>query len=99
MEAIKPVATMRLLSIFYSSGGDLDVGWWAVIGCSDGKREYRYLWEDAAGPDFDDLAAVISDLSNRQGLDAVLLRARENPQLVKRTKAVTPSTLDRGWVQ
>jgi hypothetical protein len=89
---------MKLLSTFYSTGGDLAPGWWATIEKSGGRREYRLLWEEAAGPDFDDLAAVVA-ATPEQGLDAALQRARDDRRLVRRAKAVTPSTIDRGWVR
>ena len=89
---------MKLLSTFYSAGGDLAPGWWVVIEGSNDKREYRHLWQDADSPDFDDLAAVIADLAPQLGLDAALQQAREDAQLVRRTKAVTASHADLGWV-
>jgi hypothetical protein len=63
---------MRLLSTFYSRGGDLACG-----------------WRDAAGPDFDDLAALIADLGSDHSLDEALQRARQDRRLVRRTKPVT----------
>jgi hypothetical protein len=91
---------MKLLSTFYSRGGDLGCGWWARIEGATGRSTLRLLWRDAAGPDFDDLAALIADLSSDLGLDEVLQRARQDHRLVRRTKPVTQVELDgedSGW--
>jgi hypothetical protein len=81
---------MRLLSTFYSRGGDLACGWWARIEGTKGRRVLlRLLWRDAAGPDFDDLAALIADLGSDHSLDEALQRARQDRRLVRRTKPVT----------
>jgi hypothetical protein len=48
----------------------------------------RHLWEDAAGPDFDDLAEIVADVATVHGLDGALDLARNNPRLVRRTKPV-----------
>jgi hypothetical protein len=89
------VSAMKLLSTFYSRGGDLACGWWARIEGAKGRLLLRFLWRDAAGPDFDDLAAVVADLGSAGGLDDALQLARQDPQLVKRTKPVTQNTVKR----
>lgn len=86
---------MRLLSTFYSRGGDLAVGWWARIEGLRGRRLLRLLWQDAAGPDFDDLAALVSDLGPDLDLDEALQLAREDPRVVRRTKPLTLLVADR----
>jgi hypothetical protein len=83
-----PVKVMKLLSTFYSTRHDLAPGWWATIEYPNGQRVIRHLWQDTAGPDFDDLAAVVADLSPIHGLDRALQMAREDPDLVRRTKPV-----------
>jgi hypothetical protein len=80
---------MKLLSTFYSRGEDLACGWWARIEGANGRMLLRFLWRDAAGPDFDDLAAVIAGLDSAHTLDDALQLARGNPQVVRRTKPVT----------
>jgi len=82
---------MKLLSTFYSNGNDLAPGWWATVEYPDGRRAVRHLWEDEAGPDFDDLAAMLSGVTSAPGLDQILRQAREKPELVRRTKAVAQS--------
>ena len=47
---------MKLLSTFYCNDGSLAAGWWATLEYPDGRRVVRHLWDDEAGPDFDDLA-------------------------------------------
>jgi hypothetical protein len=89
---------MKLLSTFYSAGEDLAPGWWVVIEGSNGKREYRHLWQDAHSPEFDDLAAVIANLAPELGLDVALQQAREDAQFVRKTKAIAASHADLGWV-
>jgi hypothetical protein len=86
---------MRLLSTFYSRGEDLARGWWVRVEGTKGQRRLRLLWKDAAGPDFDDLAAVIAELGAAYGLDEALRRAREDPLLVRRTKPVAHEVADR----
>jgi hypothetical protein len=80
---------MKLLSTFYSQGGDLAAGWWVRIEGARGRCLLRLLWREAAGPDFDDLAALVAELGPDRDLDEVLQLARENPQLVRRTKPVS----------
>ncbi len=93
------VETMKLLATFYSRGDTLAPGWWARVEESKGRRVLRHLWDDTAGPDFDDLAAVIADLSPDRGLDGALRAAREDHELVRRTKPVTQEPLgpDSEW--
>jgi hypothetical protein len=84
---------MKLLSTFYSRGDDLARGWWARIGAPNERRLLRHLWDDASGPDFDDLAALVAEATTIRGLDRALQLASENPQLVRRTKPVTEKPL------
>jgi hypothetical protein len=86
---------MRLLSTFYSRGGDLASGWWVRVEAAKGRRLLRLLWRDAAGPDFDDLAALIADLASDRGLHEALQRARHDRRLVRRTKPLTLAALER----
>jgi hypothetical protein len=86
---------MKLLSTFYSRGDDLACGWWARIEGAKGRLLLRFLWRDAAGPDFDDLAAVVVELDPAGSLDEALQLARENLQLVRRTKPVTQNIANR----
>jgi hypothetical protein len=80
---------MRLCSTFYSDGSNLAPGWWATIEHADSRRRVYFLWNDEAGPDFDDLAALIAEQASLRGLAETLQLAHENARLVRRTKAIT----------
>jgi hypothetical protein len=89
---------MKLLSTFYCNDGSLAPGWWATVEYPDGRRAIRYLWDDEAGPDFDDLAALVTNLASVPDLDLVLVQARMDANLVRRTKPVVQDTSHMGWV-
>ena len=89
---------MKLLSTFYSNDGSLAPGWWATLEYPDGRRVIRHLWDEEAGPDFDDLAALVTSTASPPDLDLVLVQARMDCNLVRRTKAVRQDGSHLGWV-
>ena len=89
---------MKLLSTFYSNDGSLAPGWWATLEYPDGRRVIRHLWDEEAGPDFDDLAALVTSTASPPDLDMVLVQARLDTNLVRRTKPVVQDTSHMGWV-
>jgi hypothetical protein len=89
---------MKLLSTFYSNDGNLAPGWWATLEYPDGRRVIRHLWEEEAGPDFDDLASLVTSTASAPALDLVLVQARLDRNLVRRTKPLVQDTSHMGWV-
>ena len=89
---------MKLLSTFYSNDGSLAPGWWATLEYPDGRRVIRHLWDEEAGPNFDDLAALVTSTASTPALDLALVQARMDRNLVRRCKPLVRDTSHMGWV-